>query len=171
MICPKIAWWLCTPFSVLLDLICIFHLSMSVDWLLYYFVWLRDNFIALTSWMCLRIGIEEVIKTSPNTIFGTLISRKSEKFVIFFAEFIEPTYADNSCRILWMTSTLLDHFSLLFRRLIMRCSRFDRGKDLGPDSVPPLILRNYASAFALALRMLFNRVLATCVFPDICWWH
>jgi hypothetical protein len=35
-----------------------------------------------------------------------------------------------------------------------------------PNGVPPLILKNCASAFALPLCLLFNRSLASCVFPD-----
>jgi hypothetical protein len=44
----------------------------------------------------------------------------------------------------------------------------DSNKGPGPDGVPPLILKNCASAFALPLCLLFNRSLASCVFPD--WW-
>jgi hypothetical protein len=35
-----------------------------------------------------------------------------------------------------------------------------------PDGVPPLILKSCASAFALPLCLIFNRSLASCVFPD-----
>jgi hypothetical protein len=42
----------------------------------------------------------------------------------------------------------------------------DSNKGLGPGGVPPLILKNCASAFALPLCLLFNRSLASCVFPD-----
>jgi hypothetical protein len=38
-------------------------------------------------------------------------------------------------------------------------------KGPGPDGVSPLILKNCASAFALPLCLLFNRSLASCVFP------
>jgi hypothetical protein len=37
---------------------------------------------------------------------------------------------------------------------------------LGSNGALPLILKNCASAFALPLCMLFNRSLATCIFPD-----
>jgi hypothetical protein len=42
----------------------------------------------------------------------------------------------------------------------------DDTKGLGPDGVLPLILKNFASVFALPFCMLFNRSLATCIFPD-----
>jgi hypothetical protein len=42
----------------------------------------------------------------------------------------------------------------------------DSNKSPGPDGVPLLILKNCASAFALSLSLLFNRSLASCVFPD-----
>jgi hypothetical protein len=46
--------------------------------------------------------------------------------------------------------------------------KLDSGKGLGPDGVPPLILNNCASGFALLFCMLFNRSLATCIFPERC---
>jgi hypothetical protein len=42
----------------------------------------------------------------------------------------------------------------------------DTNKGPDPDGVPPLILKSCASAFALPLCLLFNRSLASCVFPD-----
>jgi hypothetical protein len=42
----------------------------------------------------------------------------------------------------------------------------DTIKGPGPDGVPPLILKSCVSAFALPLCLLFNRSLASCVFPD-----
>jgi hypothetical protein len=42
----------------------------------------------------------------------------------------------------------------------------DSNKGPDPDGVPPLILKNCASAFALPLCLLFNRSLTSCVFPD-----
>jgi hypothetical protein len=42
----------------------------------------------------------------------------------------------------------------------------DSNKGPGPDGVPPLILKKCASAFALPLCLLFNRSLASCLFPD-----
>jgi hypothetical protein len=43
----------------------------------------------------------------------------------------------------------------------------DISKGAGPDRIPPLILKNCASAFAHPLSLLFNRSLSTCVFPEI----
>jgi hypothetical protein len=42
----------------------------------------------------------------------------------------------------------------------------DSRKSSGFDDFPSLMLQNCASAFELHLCMLFNRALATCVFPD-----
>jgi hypothetical protein len=42
----------------------------------------------------------------------------------------------------------------------------DVSKGAGSDGIPPLILKNCASAFARPLFLLFNRSLSTCVFPD-----
>jgi hypothetical protein len=43
---------------------------------------------------------------------------------------------------------------------------FNSSKGLGPDGVPPPILKNCASAFVLPLCMLSNRSLATCILSD-----
>jgi hypothetical protein len=42
----------------------------------------------------------------------------------------------------------------------------DRREGPDPNGVPPLILKNCASAFTLPLCMLFNRSLVTCIFSD-----
>jgi hypothetical protein len=42
----------------------------------------------------------------------------------------------------------------------------DVKKGSGSDGIPPIILKNCASAFAKPLSLLFNRSLATSVFPD-----
>jgi hypothetical protein len=42
----------------------------------------------------------------------------------------------------------------------------ESNKSPDPDGVPPLILKNCASAFALLFFRFFNRSLASCVFPD-----
>jgi hypothetical protein len=39
-------------------------------------------------------------------------------------------------------------------------------KGLGPDGVPPLILKYCASVLVLPICLFFNRSLASCVFPD-----
>jgi hypothetical protein len=43
----------------------------------------------------------------------------------------------------------------------------DVSKSARLDGIPPLILKNCASAFARPLSLLFNRSLSTCVFPEI----
>jgi hypothetical protein len=42
----------------------------------------------------------------------------------------------------------------------------DPNKGAGPDGIPPLILKNCATAFALPLCLIFNTSMSTCVFPD-----
>jgi hypothetical protein len=43
--------------------------------------------------------------------------------------------------------------------------KLDSSKGMGPDGSPPLILKNCASRCTLPFCMLFNRSLATCIFP------
>jgi hypothetical protein len=43
----------------------------------------------------------------------------------------------------------------------------DVSKGASPDGIPPLILKNWASAFTLPLSLLFNRSLSTCFFPEV----
>jgi hypothetical protein len=47
---------------------------------------------------------------------------------------------------------------------ILQC--LDVNKGSGLDGIPPIILKNCASAFAKLLSLLFNRSVATSVFPD-----
>jgi hypothetical protein len=42
----------------------------------------------------------------------------------------------------------------------------DVNKGSGPDGIPPIILKNCASAFAKPLSLFFNRSMAWSVFPD-----
>jgi hypothetical protein len=58
--------------------------------------------------------------------------------------------------------------SLQFTVLKVLAALLDLDSNKGPDpeGVPPLILKSCASAFALTLCLLFNRSLASCVFPD-----
>jgi hypothetical protein len=41
----------------------------------------------------------------------------------------------------------------------------DAWKGPGPDNVPPVVLKNCATAFAIPLTLMFNKSLVTCVFP------
>jgi hypothetical protein len=64
------------------------------------------------------------------------------------------------------------HFGLLqFTVLEVLNALLDLDSNKGPGldgvGVPPLILKNCASAFALPLCLLFNRSLASCVLPDM----
>jgi hypothetical protein len=42
----------------------------------------------------------------------------------------------------------------------------ETNKGAGPDGIPPIILINCATAFALPLCLIFNNAISTCVFPD-----
>jgi hypothetical protein len=42
----------------------------------------------------------------------------------------------------------------------------DIKKGSGPDGIPPILLKNCASAFAKPISLLFNRSMATSIFPD-----
>jgi hypothetical protein len=41
----------------------------------------------------------------------------------------------------------------------------ETNKGAGPDGIPPIILKNYATAFALPLCLISNNAISTCVFP------
>jgi hypothetical protein len=96
----------------------------------------------------------------------------SQEICDLFAGFIVRTYADEP----WVPSDpgpgdVSDEppfgsiqFSLL--EVLNALLDLDTNKGPGPDNVPPLILKSCASAFALPLCLLFNRSLASCVFPD-----
>jgi hypothetical protein len=94
----------------------------------------------------------------------------SQETCDLFAGFIERTYANE----LWVPSDPgdvgdeLPFGSLLFTDLevLNALLGLDSTKGPGPDDVSPLILKSCVSAFALQLCLLFNRSLASCVFPD-----
>jgi hypothetical protein len=56
--------------------------------------------------------------------------------------------------------------SLQFTVLEAFNALLDLDSNPGQEGVPPLILKNCVSAFALPLCLLINRSLASCVFPD-----
>jgi hypothetical protein len=88
------------------------------------------------------------------------------------AEFIKRTYTDD----VWVPSDPgpehvpdeLSFGSLQFNSVEVESvlQHLDVKKGSGPDGIPPIILKNCASAFAKPLSLLFNRSLATSVFPD-----
>jgi hypothetical protein len=61
---------------------------------------------------------------------------------------------------------LLARSSLLQLRSKAFLQDFDVNKGSRPDCIPPIILKNCASAFAKPLSLLFNRSMAPSVFPD-----
>jgi hypothetical protein len=42
----------------------------------------------------------------------------------------------------------------------------ETNKGAGPDRIPPIILKNCATPFALPLCLIFNNAISICVFPD-----
>jgi hypothetical protein len=137
-----------------------------------------------------RIVIEEAIKTEPRSFYWVRWSKKKKRVDYpsvmifedrpasgsqgardFFAEFIKRTSVDDS----WI-QVVSQARSCEWRadeppfglEVEIALLKLDSSKGPGPDGVPPLILKNCASRFALLLCMLFNRSLTTCIFPDKC---
>jgi hypothetical protein len=86
----------------------------------------------------------------------------SQEICDLFARFMERTYANEP----WVRSDPgpddVSDESLQFTVLevLNALLNLDSNKGSGPGGVPPLILKNCASAFALPLCLLFNRSLA-----------
>jgi hypothetical protein len=134
-----------------------------------------------------RVGIEEAIKSDPKAFFGYVHLKKKrvgyplvmhfggrlasgpDDICNLFADFIQRTYADD----VWMPSDPVPDLvqddppfgALQFTvdEVQSVLLELDVSKDAGPDDIPPLILKNCASAFARPLSFLFNRSLSTCV--------
>jgi hypothetical protein len=97
-----------------------------------------------------------------------------EKICDLFAKFIQRTYADD----VWVRSgSGPEHvpddppFSALqftSDEVESVLQDLDINNGSGTDCIPPIILKNCASAFAKPLSHLFNRSMATIVFPN--WW-
>jgi hypothetical protein len=96
----------------------------------------------------------------------------SQAICDLFAGFIERTYADEP----WVPSDPVPddvsneppfgslQFTVL--EVLNALLELDTNKGPGPDGVPPLFQKGCASALPLPLCLLFNRLLACCVFPD-----
>jgi hypothetical protein len=132
-----------------------------------------------------RVGIQEAIKIDPKTFFGYLDLKKKRvgyPSVMhfegrlasgFFADFIQRTYADD----VWVPFDAglelvqddppFGDLQFTVDEVQSVLLELDISKGAGPDGIPPLILKNCASAFARPLSLLFNRSLSTCVFPDM----
>jgi hypothetical protein len=123
-----------------------------------------------------RVGLEEAIEIDPKTFFGYVDLKKKrvgypsvmhfegrlasgpDDTCNVFADFIQRTYADD----VWGLS---DHGpDFVQDGPAFGALQFIVGEIQG--DIPPLILKNCASAFARPLSLLFNRSLSTCVFPD-----
>jgi hypothetical protein len=85
-----------------------------------------------------------------------------------FADFIQRTYAGDA----WVPfDSGLDNppfgaLQFTVDEVQSVLLELDASKGAGPDGIPPLILKNCASAFTRQLFLLFNRSLSTCVFPE-----
>jgi hypothetical protein len=71
--------------------------------------------------------------------------------------------AQNMCR---MTHVLARFNSLQVDEVESILQDLDANRSSGSDGIPPILLKNCASAFAKPLSLLFNRSMATSVFPD-----
>jgi hypothetical protein len=89
-----------------------------------------------------------------------------------FADFIQRTYADD----VWVSSDprpdLVEDnppfgaLQFTVDEVQSVLLELDVSKDVGPDGILPLILKNCASVFERPLSHIFNRSLSTCVFHD-----
>jgi hypothetical protein len=101
--------------------------------------------------------------------FGNQKAASNEEKCELFADFLQHTYANDE----WVPSdpgpeTCLDlppfHFSVEeFDRALLE---LETNKGAGLDGIPPIILKNCATAFVLPLCLIFNNTISTCVFPD-----
>jgi hypothetical protein len=88
--------------------------------------------------------------------------------VIFFADFIQRTYADD----IWVPCDPgpdLVQDDPPFDALQLTVDEVQSvllELDVSPDGTPPLILKNCAFTFPRPLSLLFDRSLSKCVFPD-----
>jgi hypothetical protein len=137
-----------------------------------------------------RVGIEEAIKIDPKIFFGYMDLKKKhvgypsvlhyegrltsgpDDICNLFADFIPRTYADD----VWVPSDPRPDLvrddppfgALQFTvdEVQSVSLELDVSKGASLDGIPPLILKNCASAFAHSFSLFFNRSLSTCVFSD-----
>jgi hypothetical protein len=112
-----------------------------------------------------RVGYPSVMH------FEGRLASGPEKICDLFAEFIQRTYTDD----VWVPSVpgpehVPDDPPFGALQIISEVESIlqdlDVNKGSGPDGIPPIILKNCASAFARPLSLLFNRSMGTSVFPD-----
>jgi hypothetical protein len=137
-----------------------------------------------------RIGIEESIKNDPKIFFKYVNLKKNrvgfpsvmnlddktastnEDKCELFADFLRRSYTDDT----WIASdsgpAVVSNTpppgSIQFTvgEVEEALLDLDVNKGPGPDRIPPSILKKCASSFSLPLCLIFNRSLATCVFPE-----
>jgi hypothetical protein len=108
-------------------------------------------------WIC---RLKEKARWLPISFEGRLTSGP-EEICDLFAEFIQQTCADD----VWVPS---DSGALQFTsdEVVSVLQDLDVNKGSGPDGISPIILKNCASAFVKPLSLLFDRSMATSVFPN-----
>jgi hypothetical protein len=123
-----------------------------------------------------RVGIENAIKSYPKTFFGYVNLKKKRvgylvlmtSAIFFLILYNEHNLMMHGCLLIPdLISCRITHLLVLFSSLWMRYRVSCWSKGAGPDGIPPLILKNCASAFARPLSLLFNRSLSTFVFAEI----
>jgi hypothetical protein len=95
-----------------------------------------------------------------------------EEICDLFAKFIKQTYTGD----VWVPSDPgpehvpddppFDALQFTSAEVESVLQDLDVNKGSGPDGIPPIILKNCASAFGRPLSLLFNRSLAMSVFPN-----
>jgi hypothetical protein len=126
------------------------------------------------------LGLNRGIRSDPKTFFGYVDLKKKRvgyPSVIHHKgrlapgpDFIQRTYTDDA----WVPSDPgpdlvqddppLGALQFAVNEVQSVSLELDVSKGGSLDGIPPLILKNYASAFALTLSLHFNRSLSTCVF-------
>jgi hypothetical protein len=106
-----------------------------------------------------RVGYQSVM------LFEGCLASGPDDIYNLFADFIQRTYADLGPDLVQNDPPF---GALQFTVDEVQSVLLELGfsKSAGPDGIPPLILKNCASAFVRPLSLPFNRSLSTCVFPD-----
>jgi hypothetical protein len=128
----------------------------------------RERFEGLF-WIC---RLKEKARWPSVLHFEGRLPSGSEEICDLCAEFIQRTYTDDG----WVASdpspehvpdeSPFGAIQFTSDKVESGLQGLDVNKGFGPHGIPPIILKNCASAFAKPLSLLFNRYMATSVFPD-----
>jgi hypothetical protein len=112
-----------------------------------------------------RVGIEDAIKSDPKTFFGSVDLKQKRvgypsvmHFYLGVPSDPRPDLMQDDPPFGALQFTVDEIQSVLLE--------LDVSKGAGPNGIPPLFLKNFASGFARPLSLLFNRSLSTCVLSD-----